>query len=64
MDCFRPVKIEGGTASFPKAKEYQKMKIGACDSQEAQQDLYTEGSDSEEPRDSASERSGEQLKES
>jgi len=55
MDRYRPLKMEEGTASFPKAKEYQKMKIGACDQQEDQQDLYTEGSDSEELRDSASE---------
>jgi len=61
MDCYRPVKTDTGTASFPKAKEYQKMRIGACDLEEDQQDLYTEGSNSEELRDSASEQSGESL---
>jgi len=55
MDCYRPLKTEEGTASFPKAKEYQKMKIGACELQEDKQDWYTEATDSEELRDSTSE---------
>jgi hypothetical protein len=55
MDCYRPIKTDSGTASFPKAKEYQKMKIGAIHLEEDQQDLYTEGSESDELRDSASE---------
>jgi len=61
MDSYRPVKTDTGTVPFPKAKEYQTMKIGACDLEEYQQDLYTEGSDSEELRDSASEQSTESL---
>jgi len=48
MDCCRPILTTSGTANFPKAKEYQKMKIGACELDENQQDLYTEGSGSKE----------------
>jgi len=53
MDCFRAVKTDAGSASFPKAKEYQKMKIGARDCEEDQHDWYTEESSSEELRDTA-----------
>jgi len=56
-DCHRQSKTDESTGSFPKAKEYQKMKIGACDFEENQQNIHMEGSDSEELRDSASERS-------
>jgi len=28
-DCIRPIKLDKGTAAFPKAKEYQKMKVAA-----------------------------------
>ena len=28
-DCIRPIKLDKGTASFPKAKDYQKMKVAA-----------------------------------
>jgi len=40
MDCFRWARKEVGTAPFPKAKEYQKLKIGAYD-QESRIDMYT-----------------------
>jgi len=33
MDCFRWARKEVGTAPFPKAKEYQKLKVGAYDQQ-------------------------------
>jgi hypothetical protein len=58
MDCYRPVKIVAGTANFPKAKEYQKLRVGAYELEEEQKDLYAEGSedsDSKELRDTASE---------
>jgi len=50
MDCFRWARKESGTAPFPKAKEYQKLKVGAYD-QESEVDLYTTD-DSEESEDS------------
>jgi len=30
-DCQRPIKLDNGTASFPQAKEYQKMKIAGLE---------------------------------
>jgi len=62
MDCYRPVKTDKGTANFPKAKEYQKLRIGAYELEEDQKDLYTEESDSEELRDTASDMSSEELR--
>jgi len=61
MDCYRPVKTDKGTANFPKAKEYQKLRVGAYELEEDQKDLYTEESESEELRDTASEGSSEEL---
>jgi len=58
VDCYRPVKLDAGMANFPEAKEYQKLRVGAYELEEDQKDLYTEGSDSEELRDTASEESG------
>jgi hypothetical protein len=55
MDCYTPLKVDAGTANFPMAKEYQKLRVGAYELEEDQKDLCTEGSDSEELRDSASE---------
>jgi hypothetical protein len=58
MDCYRPVKSDVGTANFPKAKEYQKLRVGAYELENEQRDLYTEGSedsDSKELRNTASE---------
>jgi len=51
MDCFRWARKEIGTAPFPKAKEYQKLKIGAYD-QESEIDLYTTDDDSDTSQDS------------
>ena len=45
MDCYRWARKETGTAPFPKAKDYQKLKIGAYD-QESEIDLYTTDEDS------------------
>lgn len=53
MDCFGAVKTDSGTASFPKAKEYQKTKFMACDLEEDQQDLYMEESSPEDQWDTA-----------
>jgi len=60
-DCYRPIKLDKGTADFPKAKAYQKMRIGAVEIESGEEDLYdveTESGDeeneSEELRDTAS----------
>jgi len=41
MDCFCWARKEKGTAPFPKAKEYQKLKVGAFVQEESEIDLYT-----------------------
>jgi hypothetical protein len=66
MDCYRPAKVDADTANFAKAKEYQKLWVGAYKLEDDQKDLYTEGCDSDELRDTASERSveSEELSES
>jgi len=48
MECYRPAKTDAGTANFPKAKEYQKVKIRAHELEEDQRDLYMEGASKEE----------------
>jgi hypothetical protein len=53
-DCRRPIKTDEGTASFPKAKEYQKMRIGALELESGEEDDYSLESESEELRDTAS----------
>jgi hypothetical protein len=55
MDCFRWAIKDVGTAPFPKAKEYQKLKVGAYNQEEDSEseiDLYTTDDDSSEERDS------------
>ena len=54
-DCRRPIKLDEGTASFPKAKEYQKMRIGALELEIGEDDEYSLESESEELRDTTSE---------
>ena len=54
-DCYRPIKLDKGTADFPKAKAYQKMRIGAVEIESGQEDLFDVESESEELRDTASE---------
>jgi len=54
-DCYRPIKLSEGTAHCPKAKAYQKMKIGAVELESGEEDLYEVDSESEEHRDTASE---------
>ena len=53
-DCYRPIKLDKGTADFLKAKAYQKMRIGAVEIESGNEDLYNA---SEELRDTASESS-------
>ena len=53
MDCFRWARKETGTAPFPKAKDYQKLKIGAYE-QESEVDLYTTDNDSDDMDDDSS----------
>ena len=49
-DCRRPIKLDKGTAAFPKAKEYQKPKVAGIplesDSQEDESDEESEEDDS------------------
>jgi len=59
MDRSRAVKMDPGTAFFSKAKEYRKMKIGASDSKEDQQEHYAEESSGEENRNASRELSEE-----
>jgi hypothetical protein len=54
-DCWRQIKLDTGTADFPKAKAYQKMRIGAVEIELGEEDLYAVESESEELRDTASE---------
>ena len=54
-DCKRPIKTDEGTASFPKPREYQKMRIGALELESGEEDEYSLDSESEELRDTASE---------
>jgi len=63
-DCVRPIKLDKGTASFPKAKEYQKMKMGGLEllDEESQSDSSEESdeeSEEESEDDSESDSEGE-----
>jgi len=54
MDCFRWPRKGIGTAPFPKAKDYQKLKVGAHnqeDDSESEIDLYTTDDDKEDASD-------------
>jgi len=62
MDCFRWARKEIGTAPFPKAKEYQKLKVGAYNQEEESEseiDLYT--TDQEESEEEEEEASKDEL---
>jgi hypothetical protein len=55
-DCRRPIKLDKGTAAFPKAKEYQKMKIaGMRIESDSSEDEESEESEDEESDDEESE---------
>jgi hypothetical protein len=61
MDCFRWAKKDVGTAPFPKAKEYQKLKVGAYDQEkdsDSEIDLYTTDDRSSEEDGESSEEEG------
>jgi hypothetical protein len=51
-DCIRPIKLDKGTASYPKAKEYQKMKIAGIklpsEAEESSEESDSSDSDEEE----------------
>jgi len=52
-DCKRPIKLDKGTASYPKAKEYRKMKIAAVQLDSDQDDTDSdEDSDTDSDMDS------------
>jgi hypothetical protein len=47
QDCVRPIKLEKGTASYPKAKKYQQMKVAGLElSSEGEEDSDSECSES------------------
>jgi hypothetical protein len=47
-DCIRPTKLDKGTANYPKAKEYKKMKVARLElNEEEGEDLTSEDSESE-----------------
>jgi len=46
-DCIRPIKLDKGTASYPKAKEYQKMKVAAIELDEGSEDESSDDEDSQ-----------------
>jgi hypothetical protein len=48
-DCIRPIKLDKGTANFPKAKEYQRIK--QCHQQPTVEEVSTEESSSEKSSD-------------
>jgi len=51
-DCVRPIKLDKGTASYPKSKEYQKMKVAAMQQEESEdEDSQTSESDSDDSGD-------------
>jgi hypothetical protein len=66
MDCFRWARKDIGTAPFHKAKEYQKLKIGAYDQEEDSEseiDLYTTDDESSEEEEEEGEEGDEEDEE-
>jgi hypothetical protein len=63
-DCQRPIKLDAGTASFPKGKEYQKMRIGALEFEIGEEDEFSLESESKKLRDTASEETSSEGSES
>jgi len=61
-DCKRPIKLDKGTASLPKAKEYQKMKIAAVELPSNDDDSESSESDeSSDDSESSTDSEGEYL---
>jgi hypothetical protein len=55
-DCMRPIKLDKGTANYPKAKEYQKMKIAGIELDSEEEDCSdSESSESSDDDSSSSE---------
>jgi hypothetical protein len=54
-DCVRPIKLNKGTAAFPKAKEYQKMKIAGMELLSDSEESSSEDSEDDSEEDSGSE---------
>jgi hypothetical protein len=63
-DCIRPIKLDKGTASYPKAKEYQKMKIDGLESDSEEDSSYSEDNESSDCRSEEEESSESEHKES
>lgn len=66
IDCLRLARKEVGTAPFPKAKEYQKLKVGSYgqkDDSESEIDLYTTDEEEGESEEEKAERESEEDKE-
>jgi len=64
MDCFRWARKEVGTAPFPKAQEYQKLKVGAYNQEEESKseiDLYTTADVLDEDEEDESQREDDSL---
>jgi hypothetical protein len=59
-DCKRPIKLDVGTAAFPNAKEYQKLKVAAMEMQENDKDSSSESSEEKDSDDDSSEESDEE----
>jgi len=69
-DCLRPIKLDKGTAAFPKAKEYQKMKVAAVqlsdgtDTDSSETSESSDSSESEEEPESSDDSEGDYLDDS
>jgi len=55
-DCERPIKLDKGMASYPKAKEYQKMKIAGVQLDSDQDDTDSDQDDTDSDTDSDTDR--------
>jgi len=63
-DCIRLIKLDKGTAAFPKAKEYQKMKIAAAQLSDGTDTESTDSSESEDESESSDSSEGDYLDDS
>ena len=66
--CIRPIKLDKGTASIPKAKDYQKMKVAAVhlpseDSEESESSEDSNSTESSENSEDSDNSEGEYLEE-
>jgi len=63
VDCRRPIKLDKGTAPFPKAKDYQKMKVAGMQLESDSEESSSDDSESEEEEDSEEDESEEEQSE-